>query len=168
MLAVAQDVDDGLCGLGRVNELHGLVVRLRNQSVGLGSHSQNAYTRPRAFYHYIRLHEPLAWSILEIVVAAHKGKLGHLDEACQVLESIVKLVVAQRAGIVSHLVHQSHLHLAPVEVIIGRPLAEIATVEQQQFGALLSQLLDQCGAAHETALVGLCRVAEVLGYRLHA
>ena len=80
----------------------------------------------------------LTWRACKIIVATNKGEVGHVDEPCQIIESVIKFMVADGACIVFHAVHQFHLHLAVLQIVISRPLAEVATVKQQEFGVLLA------------------------------
>ena len=80
----------------------------------------------------------LARCACEVIVAAYEWEVGHAEESCQIVQSVVKLMVANGTGIVFHAVHQFHLHLAVVQIVISLSLAEVAMVKQQEFGVLLA------------------------------
>ena len=169
VLLAAQMVDDGLCCLGRSLIAHPLVVVLRDETLGLRADTEDAYAHARAFYYYIGFYESLARRAREVVVAADEWKLGHTDEAGQVLQAEVELMVPDGAGIIAHQVHELDLHVPAVEIVIDRPLAEVATVEQKHVvGVLAPHLFEQDHAPQVAALVGLDRVAEVGRYGFDA
>ena len=65
-----------------------------------------------------------------VVVGADDGEVGAPQLGGQVFNAEVEFVVAQRAGIVVHAVHQAYLDLAVEEGEERRPLTEIAAVEE--------------------------------------
>ena len=147
--------------LDGVEILEATVVCLAHQSSHLGTNAEDTNLQALALEDDIGFHDLGKFSAREVVVAAHDGELRHLEEAHHVVESEVKLVVADGGGIVFHLVHQPHFHIALEERVVRRALREVATVEEQQVGVLLAFLLDHRHPAQVTATVSHRRVGEV-------
>ena len=169
MLLLTQMVDDGLRSLCWTCVAHTFVVISRHKSFGLRTNAKDAYTHARAFYYYIWFDKSMTRCAREVVVAADKRKLCHLNQSGKVLETEVELVIADGAGVIVHEVHQLDFHIALKEVIVNRTLAEVTTIEQQEVvGMFFAHLLEQSRPSHIASLVCLSRIAEIRGNRFHA
>ena len=158
---IPQAVDDGLCCLGGTCVAHSFEVLARDESFGLRADAEDAYAPARTFYYYIWADKSFARRACEVVVATDEGEVGHPDESGQIVEAEVELMVADGAGIVAHEVHELHLYFALVQVVVDGALAEVAAVEEECFGMLLTYLVEECHTAQIAALACLSRIAEV-------
>ena len=101
----------------------------------------------------------------EVVVGAKDGEFRLFEDASHVLHAEVELVIAHRTGIATHAVHQLYLDIALEHGVVGRPLREVAAVEIQQVGMLLSFLLYHFHAPKKAAAPGDGRVGQVFAQR---
>ena len=70
-------------------------------------------------------------------------------------------MVADGGGIIPHLVHQPHLHIAFEEVVVRRALREVTAVEEQQVGMYGPLLPDHLQAPQVTAPPREGRIGQV-------
>ena len=95
-----------------------------------------------------------------MVVAAQHGEVGFRQHLAEEFQSVVKLMVAQCAGHQLLLVHAQYLELAIEDVEVGRPLEHITSIEIEQVGIQLSEVLKHGCTFHNAALHGaLARLA---------
>ena len=80
---------------------------------------------------------PVQYRIGEIVIGADKGEFSIRQLCEQSVQSVVKIVVSQGGGLISHFTHQPELEFPPVKVEIRGPLEDVALVHQQDVPALL-------------------------------
>jgi hypothetical protein len=60
-------------------------------------------------------------------------------------------MVADGAGVDTHLVHQSNLYITSEEVVVGRSLTEVAAIEVEQVGVLLAFFLEHSDTPEESS-----------------
>ena len=84
--------------------------------------------------------------VVHQIDAGHQEVGGAVAEVClQLGEAVVKLVVAQRHGVVAHSIHQLHSGSALAEADVGRALAEVTGIQQHHSaGAPVVALVFQC------------------------
>lgn len=168
LLLVAQLIGH-LLGHGRgVVVDDSLAVGTRNEALQLWGQTEDAHAHACAFLYNIRLHQALAHGAREVVVGADDGEAGHAEQAGHVLHAAVELVVAYGGGVVAHEVHQLNLHFTLKQAVVDAALREVATVQQQHVGMLLTQFLDERHAAYVSPLVGLFGLDVVGRYGLDA
>ena len=82
-------------------------------------------------------------SAYDVVVEEVGGAVAEVR--LQLGEAVVKLVVAQRHGVVAHGIHQLHGGSALAEADVGRALAEVTGIQQHHSaGAPVVALVSQC------------------------
>lgn len=104
----------------------------------------------------------------ELVVGAHHREVGGLEAGGERGTAVVELVVSERGRVVTHGIHQPHLHVALEEVEIGRSLREVAGINQQRVRILRTHLADGRFPAQKTAYihVSLVRIGVNLAVRV--
>ena len=149
----------------RVVIANGLKVFVIDQSVELGTQSEDADFQSLALEDDVGFDEAVELRTCEVVVGTEDGKVEAAEDPCHIVESEVELMVADGSGVIVHEVHQSALHIALVESIVGRPLREVARIEEQQIGILGTLLLDHSHTPHEASAARRHGVAQHLRER---
>ena len=145
-----------LCHRIGVKVLDGLEILVCNKPLRLYAQSENADLKPATTDDGIGADYSFERSAFDLVVGADNGEMRHAKDCCQGIKAVVKLVVAERGGIVAHTVERIHFYTPVEEVEIGRALAEVAGIKQKQIRVLLALLLDKTHTAGITAqAVGL-------------
>lgn len=134
---------------------HALTLVGLYQSFGLGSQAEKADAQAVAFDDHIGLHQPLERRTCHVVVGADHRKASHAEEAGHVLHAEVELMVADGHGVVAHVVHQLDFDLALVEVVVGRALRDVATIEHERVGMFGTELANEGGTAGQSTLTGI-------------
>ena len=124
---------------------------LLHQSLELRTKGKDAYLHPIALEYHIGFYQSFEDGAFKVIVGTNDGEVGHLEKACHIVEAEIELMVADGHGIVLHQVHRLNLHLTLVKIVIRRALRDVATIEQQHIGVLLTELVDKpCPAGHTT------------------
>ena len=128
---------------------------LGHQTLQLGRETEDSHTHTCALNYYIRFDKTLADGSRKIVVGTDDGKPSHSEKTRHIIKAVVKLMIANGARIIVHLVHQLYFHLALEQAVIDRSLREVSAVEEQQVRMLLAHFVQQGGATDVTSLVCL-------------
>lgn len=158
-----QFVDLLLCALYRVEEFHATAFIHVDETVHLWADAEDANLESLSVDDGVLLHCALDGCAGEVVVGAEYREFEFAEHACHILQSEVELMVADGSGIIVHLVHQSGLHIALEEGVVGAALGEVATVEEQQVGVLGALFLEHRYAAEESSASGFGGIGEVDG-----
>ena len=156
-----------------VGHLHGVLIHhiaigtFSHQTFQLRTDAENTDLHALAVQNRIGLDHILQNGLAEIVIGTHNRELSHLKDALHILQSEIKLMVADRSSIIVHAVHQTYLHLSVKQIIISRSLRKISGIKQQQVRILTAHLLHKSLAAQVAALVGQSRIGKILIDRHH-
>ena len=118
LLHVLQIVSPALSLYSRVEIFHALTVMVEDKSFKWRTKSEESYLHSVTFDNGVWFHDTFENCAGEVVVGAYDREIGHLEYLCHVLHSEVELMVAYCCNVILHHVHEFHLYLALVYIII--------------------------------------------------
>ena len=160
-LALLQITRRALCyAIGR-DKLHPLIILRLHQPVGTSPETDDTDAQASFLYNEIWFHQTAQLGAGEVIVGAYEREVGLLHQFLQIVQTEIKLMVAQSCRVIAHLVHQLHLYLALEHRIERRALGEVTAVKQQNILLLRTHLGKISIAARRPSHVRIGRVGGI-------
>src|SRR2546430_2692687 len=103
----------------------------------------------------MRLDSTLQSTAPNVIVGRDDVEVSKLISLRQRLDAIIKLMIADRAGIIANQRHRLVLNLTSVEIEVRSALTNIAGVDQQRVRIFFTHPLDQSRTPRHAALAGV-------------
>src|SRR5260370_30719802 len=142
MLFLAQRGGDVSRCRDRISVSNTLKVCRRNERSRTYAQTKQPDTYPANVSNDVGFDLSLERSTTHVIVCGNQVEVRELQRRGQRINAIVEFVIAQCANIVSDGRHRLILDLAFIEIEVRSPLQDIARVDEQSVGILLSNSLD--------------------------
>src|SRR5439155_18940419 len=131
----------------------------RNQIVRTDSQTKKSDAHIPERAHYVWLDARLEGRTAKIVIGRDKIKVRKLHRRNKTRDTVIEIMIAKCPYVVANQRHRLVLDFTFIEVEVGRPLKDIARINQKRVRIFLADTLDQRRAPRNAAFAAVLFVA---------